>query len=103
MTDKLKTMKQYFVGRDLFCKAFTRYVPSFIDVMWDKGCDFMVGDFKMFRCGDEFYILHLVSGTMINWYKNLGRTNTCNKQLTFNEFMEFLLLLREDMREEGLL
>ena len=103
MNDKLKPMEQYFIDRDLFCKGFESYVPTFINIMWDKGCNFMIGDFKIFRYDDEFYILHLVSGTMINWYKHLGRTCTCNKNFTFNDFAEFLLLLREDMKEEGLL
>lgn len=99
MNDKFKPMNQYFIERELFCKAFEIYVPSFIDYMWDRDCDFILGDFKMFRDGDEFYILHLQSGTMINWYKHLGRTCSCNKDLNYNEFVEFMLLLRVELKE----
>ena len=47
---------------------------------------------------DEFYIIHRESGTMINWYKHLGRTNTCNKEgFTLEDLHELLVLLKEDL------
>ena len=46
---------------------------------------------------DEYYIIHLPSGTMINWYKHLGRTNTCNKNLSLAELKLFFILLKNDM------
>lgn len=98
--DKIfEPMKQYFLDRDLFCKAFHRYLPNFEDILSDNGYNLTTDNFKMFRVDDEFYVLHLPSGIMINWYKHLGRTNTCNKDLTFNQYAEFLLLLRRELKE----
>ena len=53
-----------------------------------------------FKDDDEYYILHKPSGTMINWYKHMGRTNTCNKDLSLDELRLFLLLLRKELVEE---
>lgn len=45
-------------------------------------------------------IIHRDSGTIINWYKHLGRTNTCNKEgFTLADLKELLLLLKEDLKE----
>ena len=47
---------------------------------------------------DEFYIIHFDSGTIINWYKHIGRTNTCNDEdFTLNDLREMLILLKEDL------
>lgn len=56
----------------------------------------------LYRWEDEFYIIHRDSGTIINWYKHLGRTNTCNKEgFTLADLKELLLLLKEDLKEES--
>lgn len=37
--------------------------------------------------------------TEYNWYKHLGRTNTCNKEgFTLADLKELLLLLKEDLK-----
>ncbi len=53
---------------------------------------------------EEYYIIHLKSGTIINWYKHLGRTNTCNKEgFSLDDLREMLQMLKEAMKEcEGL-
>ena len=57
-------------------------------------------NFLLNRWEDEFYIIHRDSGTIINWYKHLGRTNTCNKEaFTLADLKELLLLLKEDLKE----
>mgnify|MGYP007064904547 CR=1 FL=1 len=57
-------------------------------------------NFLLYRWEDEFYIIHRDSGTIINWYKHLGRTNTCNKEgFTLADLKELLLLLKEDLKE----
>lgn len=49
----------------------------------------------MYKEEDEFYIIHFHSGTIINWYKHLGRTNTCNKEgFSTDDLIEFLVLLK---------
>ena len=55
-------------------------------------------EFVMVKNGDEYYIIHLASGTVINWYKHLGRTNTCNKSgFTIDDLNEFLIHFKEDI------
>ena len=40
---------------------------------------------------------------MINWYKHMGRTNTCNKDLSLDELRLFLLLLKKELVEEKII
>jgi hypothetical protein len=38
------------------------------------------------------------SETIINWYKHLGRTNTCNKEgFTLADLKELLIRLKKDL------
>lgn len=47
---------------------------------------------------DEYYIIHLESGMMVNWYKHLGRTNTCSqKDRTIDDYYEFFRLFKEEL------
>lgn len=56
--------------------------------------------FAWFRDGDEFYIIHKPSGMMINWYKHLGRTNTCSQYNRHEEeYIEFFTLLKLEVVE----
>lgn len=46
----------------------------------------------------EFYIIHLDSGMMVNWYKHLGRTNTCSQSnRTIEDYYEFFKLFKEEL------
>lgn len=78
----LLPMKQYPIERDVFCKIFRKIDSDFYDELYDTTTE----SFKVWRYDDEFYILHLESGTIINWYKHLGRCNTCNKNLSIEEY-----------------
>lgn len=98
----LDQYKQYYFNRDLFCQYFDRYAPSFIDYMWDMGSNFRTDNFIMFRVDDEFYLLHFGTGILLNWYKHLGRTNTCNRDIDTEVFKELLQLLESDIRKEKL-
>ena len=100
----METLPQYHFDRDDFCKAFEsvftydEYID--IDVLCSGGVH--LEQFSLFRVEDEFYILHRNSGILINWYKHMGRTNTCNKpDFTLDDFVEFLKKLREDLVWEG--
>ena len=54
----------------------------------------------MYKEEDEFYIIHFRSGIIINWYKHLGRTNTCNKEgVSTDDLIEFLVLLKDNLSE----
>ena len=96
----LDNTRQYYFKRDLFCEYFNKYAPSFIKIMWDMGCDFQTTNFKMFRIDDEIYLLHIDTGIILNWYKHLGRTNTCNRDIDTEVFKELLELLENDIKEE---
>lgn len=100
-------LEQYHFVRDSMTKVFEEVFPldaqgwDWDDVWW---CNFRdTNSFHAFRDEDEYYILHKPSGTMINWYKHMGRTNTCNKNLSLEELKLFLLLLRKELVEEGII
>lgn len=96
----LDTLPQYHFDRDDFCNVlhdvFTKDELFEIEVKCQEhNCS---DSFHLYYADNEFYIIHLNSGTIINWYKHFGRTNTCNKEgFTLTDFKEFLLLLREDL------
>ena len=96
----LDRTRQYYFKRDLFCEYFNKYAPSFYDYMWEMGSQFITDNFLMFRIDDEFYLLHIDTGIILNWYKHLGRTNTCNRDIDTNVFKELLELLESDIKEE---
>lgn len=55
-------------------------------------------EFAWFSNSDEYYIIHLESGMMVNWYKHLGRTNTCSqKDRTIDDYYEFFRLFKEEL------
>lgn len=49
---------------------------------------------------EDIYSNHFRSGIIINWYKHLGRTNTCNKEgFSTDDLIEFLVLLKDNLSE----
>ena len=96
----MDTLPQYHFDRDDFCKVFCEVftIDEYVDIDVECGINRHLDEFSLFRCEDEFYILHRNSGILINWYKHMGRTNTCNKpDFTLDDFREFLKKLREDL------
>ena len=96
----LETLPQYHFAREDFVRVmfdvFT--TKEWIDLEVECGANMHLDEFTLMRFEDEFYILHRDSGTLINWYKHSGRTNTCNKpDFTLNDFREFLVELRKDL------
>lgn len=85
-------LPQYHFDRDEMCEVFDK---EFVEWLWDN-MDTSSDCFDIFRRDDEFYILHRNSGTLINWYKHMGRTNTCNKDLSIEDLREFKNLLLLD-------
>ena len=102
----LECNHQYHFTRDEMVKIFEEIFPLNSQAYdWDCVwyCDFRdTNSFHVFKDDDEYYILHKPSGTMINWYKRVGRCNTCNKDLSLDELKLFLLLLRKELVEEGI-
>lgn len=96
----LENLPQYHFERDEFVKAF-------YDVFDDEQVDEVIqacseerydGGFLMYYAEDEYYIIHLPSGTIVNWYKHLGRTNTCNRPgFTLDDLRAFLEGLKSEL------
>ena len=101
--NKLVYMEQYHIERDLLCKIVDEEFNY--DTLMDLFCYGAIKNtenFTAFRVGDEFYILHRDSGMMINWYKHLGRTNTCSQEhRTAEDYREFFRKLKEDMEHDN--
>ena len=99
-TAKLQDMSQYHIDRDKLCEIVKETIGY--DTLMDVFCygEFNQSDeFAWFRnYGDEFYIIHLPSGMMINWYKHLGRTNTCSQSnRTIEDYYEFFKRFKMDL------
>ena len=86
-----KELPQYHFDRDHMCSIFD---GDFMDWFWNH-IESINDEFQLTRRGDEFYIIHFESGTIINWYKHMGRTNTCNKDLSLDDLREFKKILLE--------
>jgi hypothetical protein len=102
--DILQELPQYHFDRDAFVSTFEQvFTESEIDNIEDM-CQqrTTLNEFLLFYHPDweEFYIIHLPSGTIINWYKHLGRTNTCNKEnFTISDLEKLLEMLKVEMKE----
>lgn len=100
MSNILSNLPQYHFDRDEFCDIFHEVFTSDeiydIEVLCQSTTN--LDDFVLLYNEDEFYILHRDSGIMINWYKHLGRTNTCNcPRFTADDLSVFLKALKEDI------
>ncbi len=98
----LQELPQYHFDRDLFIDSFKKVFSA--DEIFELECACQehrsLTDFLLYYADDEFYIIHLDSGTIINWYKHLGRTNTCNKEgFGLDDLQELLEALKEDLND----
>lgn len=100
----LQELQQYHFDRKQFADVF-------YDVFEDRLVDVEMmcinhkqfDDFLLYYSFnfEEFYIIHLPSGTIINWYKHLGRANTCNKEgFGLDDLKEMLQDLKLDIDGE---
>ena len=98
----LQELPYNYFDRDLFINAFREVFSSEEIFNLEVACQEhkSTDDFLLYYYEDEFYIIDLASGTIINWYKHLGRTNTCNKEgFTLEDLVEFLKLLKESIED----
>lgn len=98
----LQELPQYHFDRDIFVESFKKVFSA--DEIFDLevACQEhrSLYDFHLYYAENEFYIIHLPSGTIINWYKHLGRTNTCNKEgFGLDDLLELLEELKKEMEE----
>lgn len=101
----LPELPQYHFDRDAFVSTFEQVFTDSEIVNIEDLCQHhkQIGNFLLFYSSEEeFYIIHLPSGTIINWYKHLGRTNTCNKEnFTITGLKNFLERLKVDINEHA--
>ncbi len=95
----MKELEQYHFDRDYFTSVFD-------EIFANRCFDLEVAcqehreteNFLLYYKDDEFYIIHFDRGTIINWSKHTGPTNTCNdKDFSLNDLREMLILLKEDL------
>ena len=79
--NRLSPLPQYHIDRDKLCEIVKETVGY--DRLMDAFCNGTVvcDEFAWFSNADEYYIIHLDSGMMVNWYKHLGRTNTARRKI----------------------
>lgn len=103
--DILQELPQYHFERDAFVSTFEQVFTWDEIVKIEDLCQHhkQVGDFLLFYSSEEeFYIIYLPSGTLINWYKHLGRTNTCNKEnFSTADLRHLLERLKADIKENN--
>jgi len=99
---RLNYLPQYHIDREEMCKLVERTIG--IERLLDAFClgeYTTTSSFSIFRYEDEFYVLHRDSGMLVNWYKHLGRTNTCSQpNRTAEDYVEFFSLLSKELKEE---
>lgn len=99
----LMNLPQYHFERSMFVTAFSSILGSDMCKQVQDLCieTRMTPSFLLINDGDERYVIHLPSGTIINWYKHLGRTNTCNKPgFGLDDLRDMLLSLKEELSEQ---
>ena len=106
MNNILRSLPQYHFERDDFCKVFKEFFTSDNIFEIEASCQGTThtDSFSLFYNEDEFYILHRDSGILINYYKHLGRTNTCNRSdFTLDDFRVFLKVLKKELTDEKII
>ena len=103
----IEPMKQYHFDRDDFVKVFEEVfgddLESFLDGTLGDSEQFFSYKVDGFKCfmveSTEFYIVDLETGVLINWYKHLGRTNTCSREdFTLEDLREMLTRLYNELK-----
>lgn len=105
----LQPMKHYAFDRDQLTKLFNDHIASnekAFEILEDAIAgvdDHEIGDFRCWKDFDEeFYILHVPSGTIVGWYKfyHFGRDNFTNRDMTLDDLKDFFVLLRNQLLDE---
>lgn len=94
-------LPQYHFERKEFVDAFKEIFTTDEILGIEELCqhDSSLRDFHLFYTTlEEYYIIHIPSNVVINWYKHLGRTNTCNKEdFDLDDLKAFLKLLKNNL------
>ena len=100
---KLDQLRTGYFDRDDFIIAFHEVFDD--QEMCNIGTAFALssrfGNILFCQSDKEYYIIHLTSGTIINWWERLGRANTCNKDnFTIEDLKDLLRLIKYAMEDE---
>lgn len=105
----LQSMKHYAFDRDKLTELFNDHIASnekafrTLEDAIAGTDDHEVGDFRCWKDSDEeFYILHVPSGTIVGWYKfyHFGRDNFTNRDMDLDDLKDFFVLLRSQLLDE---
>ena len=87
-------MNGYQIERDEFIRIFEELDKILIDIY-----EFENEKIKIWKWEDEYFILEKDTGIIVNWYKHLGRCNTCNKKLTIENYETFGERILEELKQ----
>lgn len=95
-------MKNCYYGsldRDIFCSIVDENIGY--EKLFDAFCFGVVvfNGFVWFTEDDDFYIINIENGIVMNWYKHLGRCNCCSHNLTIQEYKIFFSDFNETLTE----
>lgn len=102
--DYLANLSEYYFNRDDFVNTFRKVFTGDEFVGLEVACqsnkNLYDNEFILYCANETYYIIHLGSGTIISWYKHLGRCNTCNKDgFSLNDLEMLLIKLKESLPE----
>lgn len=86
-------MNGYQIERDEFIRIFEEIDKILIDIY-----EFENEKIKIWKWEDEYFILEKDKGIIVNWYKHLGRCNTCNTKLTIGNYETFAERILEELK-----
>lgn len=91
LVGNLDKQMDYAIDYEMFCVLF--------DWVRKIYAPFKVGDnYAYIKTDDEeYYLIHLTSGTVINWYRRLGTMCVCNKSLRDYEYRRFAREAKDDL------
>lgn len=98
----LDDLEDYHFSREGFVDVFRKIFTSEEIVKLESDCQGCrcLDDFLLYYKDDIFYIIHFDSGTVISWYKHLGRANTCNNPwFNIYNLEKMLKMLKEEIKE----
>lgn len=103
MNPFLKPRPEYAFDRDEFTKTISEvFTPR---EMWELECmaqeHKQTENFLLYYYEDTFYFIHLSSGTIVSYYKHVGRCNTVNKVgFMLFDLKEFFAEIKKEVEDE---
>ena len=96
---RLSNLPQYPIERDVFCDIIEKTIGyRKLSNAFTYGEFNQDDEFAWWRYDDEYYILHKVSGMLVNWYKHEGRCLTCSQSdKTVEDYYEFFNAFSEEL------